>query len=85
MIYKKKKIPSGFIHFFINLFAHNFFVAHSQTRDVPVELTEDSIQNLRLASTYDLKVLAHGIKGSNNDEFNRLIRNGAYCIEFYSY
>jgi len=50
----------------------------SKTKYDPVELTEDSIENIKFAMTIDLKVLIHGIKGSKDDDFNTAIRDGEF-------
>lgn len=54
------------------------FYVQSKTKDNPVELTEDSIKDIEFAMTMDLKVLIHGIKGSRDDDFNTVIRDGEF-------
>lgn len=65
-----------YIHFFlINI---RIQYVRSKTKDNPVELTNDSIRTTRFAHTNDLKILVHGVKGSRNDKFNTLLREGKY-------
>lgn len=61
----------------------NLFYVQSENENNPVELTEDSIKNIEFVETDSLKVLIHGIKGSNVDDFNKVMREGESSPSYY--
>lgn len=68
--------PTKYIH--LSLICTLVHYVHSETKNNPVEFTDDSIRTVRFAKTNDLKILVHGVKGSKDDDFNTLLRAGKY-------
>ncbi|XP_022178948.1 pancreatic triacylglycerol lipase-like [Myzus persicae] len=56
----------------------------NKTKNDPVEITEDSIKNIEFATTFDLKILIHGIKGSKDDDFNTILRDAYFSQAEYN-
>ncbi|XP_025205376.1 pancreatic triacylglycerol lipase-like isoform X2 [Melanaphis sacchari] len=56
----------------------------NKIKDDPVEISEDSIKTIQFEMASNLKILIHGVKGSRDDEFNKLLRNAYFSQGKYN-